>query len=183
MKHMRAHPPTSRERHGYSLVELMVVVVIIGVLATVAIPSFIGYLHKSKTSEAISFLAAIKQRQAAYYAEMGQYCDVSGTQDNWFPAGTPDSNQMTWASAPTEWLMLGASPDSPAVYFQYSSVAGLAGTTPADGGFSDDRGYTGTNFWFVSSARGDLNGDGEFVTFESYSGSADLYISKARGWD
>ena len=39
-------------RRGFALVELMVVVVIVGILASVAIPGFISYLYKSKTSEA-----------------------------------------------------------------------------------------------------------------------------------
>jgi len=65
---------TNRNRkQGFTLIELMIVVVIIGVLAAVAIPSFQSYMYRSRMSEATTFLGEIKQRQEAYRAEFGLY--------------------------------------------------------------------------------------------------------------
>ena len=52
---------------GFTLIELMLVVVIIGILVTVAIPSFMGYLNKSKTVEATLSLARIVEGATLYY--------------------------------------------------------------------------------------------------------------------
>lgn len=174
----------TRAQRGYSIIELMVVIAIIGILAAVAIPSFMGYLRKSKTSEAISFLGAIKQRQAAYYAEMGQYCDVNDDNPSSVPSG---GDTLGWEND-DGWNQLGAAPDTPSVYFQYNTYAGPPGdgeTPNARYGavFNSDRGYEGATFWFISRAVGDLDGDSDLVTFESYSGNASLWISHGSGWD
>ncbi len=49
-----------RNRKGFTLVELMIVVAIIGILAAIAIPNFLNFRLKAKTSEAKSNLGAIR---------------------------------------------------------------------------------------------------------------------------
>ena len=61
---------------GFTLIELMVVVGIVGVLAMVAIPAFTGYVQQTRAAEATTFLAEIKTKQESYRAELGQYCAV-----------------------------------------------------------------------------------------------------------
>ena len=56
-----------QNRKGFTLVELMIVVAIIGILAMVAIPGFMSYIKNSKTSEAKTNLDAIKKGAIAYY--------------------------------------------------------------------------------------------------------------------
>lgn len=58
-----------RNNNGFSLVELMVVVAIIGILAMIAVPNFQRFTAKSKQSEARSNLAALYQAQRAFQAE------------------------------------------------------------------------------------------------------------------
>ena len=64
---------------GFTLVELMVVVAIVGVLAVAAVAGYRKYVISSRLAEATNMLSGIKQRQEAYRAETGYYLPVSGT--------------------------------------------------------------------------------------------------------
>lgn len=57
----------ARNKKGFTLIELMIVVAIIGVLAAVAIPAFLNYIKRSKTSEARLNIRQIYDSAAAYY--------------------------------------------------------------------------------------------------------------------
>ncbi len=60
-------------KNGFTLIELMIVVAIIGILAAIAIPNFMNYQCKAKQSEAKSNLGNIRSMQEAYYAEYDSY--------------------------------------------------------------------------------------------------------------
>jgi type IV pilus assembly protein PilA len=62
---------------GFTLIELMIVVAIIGILAAIAIPNFMNYQCKAKQSEAKSNLGNIKVMQEAYFAENDQYAGLT----------------------------------------------------------------------------------------------------------
>jgi type IV pilus assembly protein PilA len=61
---------------GFTLIELMIVVAIIGILAAIAIPNFLTYQLKSRQAEAKTNLQAIKTSQIAFQAERGCYIGV-----------------------------------------------------------------------------------------------------------
>ena len=84
-----------RKAKGFTLIELMIVVVIIGILAALAIPNFLRYQAKSKQSEAKTNLGAIYVSETAYYGEN----DIYGGLDNleWAPEG---KTRYTYTATP-----------------------------------------------------------------------------------
>jgi type IV pilus assembly protein PilA len=74
-------------KKGFTLIELMIVVAIIGILAAIAIPNFLKFQAKSKQSEAKSNLGAIYTGQVSYFGENNAYSNFSAI--NWSPSGTP----------------------------------------------------------------------------------------------
>src|SRR5215212_7048417 len=65
-----------RSSKGFTLIELMIVVAIIGILAAIAIPNFLQYQLKSRQSEAKVNLNAIKTSMIAFQAEKSCYLGI-----------------------------------------------------------------------------------------------------------
>jgi prepilin-type N-terminal cleavage/methylation domain-containing protein len=62
-----------KKQSGFTLLELMVVLVVVGLLSMMALPSFFHFLAKAKRAEAYTHLRALYLGQKAYYAEHGTY--------------------------------------------------------------------------------------------------------------
>ena len=73
----RSLPGLSRFRAaaGFTLIELMVVVAIIGILVAVAVPNFMRYVYKARRSEAFVALKTVHDLQVGYYGENAEYSD------------------------------------------------------------------------------------------------------------
>jgi type IV pilus assembly protein PilA len=76
----------SFNHEGFTLVELMLVVAIIGILAAIAIPNFMKYQARAKQSEAKSNLKGIYTAEVSYFSEKNSFA-TEFTDLRWYPLG------------------------------------------------------------------------------------------------
>src|SRR5262249_39171740 len=159
-------PMLKRIRNGFTLIELMIVVAIIGILAAVAIPAFMKYIRRSKTVEASMNVRKLFDSSVAYYES--EHANATG---GILPRQFPTSNAITPAAsccgaggvggkcvpaptnfAGTTWSALNFSVDDP-FYFQYQY---------------DWNGSFDTAATFAAWAFGDLDCDTILSTYQRF---------------
>ena len=99
----------------------MIVVAIIGILAAIAIPNFLRFQLKAKSSEGKGNLAAIRTAEESFFAEFGSYVSAAAT-----PAAVPGTTKAPFTGGgSTDFDTLGWSPEGE-VYFNYAvAVSGI----------------------------------------------------------
>ena len=135
-----------RKQEGFTLIELMIVVAIIGILAAIAIPNFVAYQAKSKQSEAKISLGAIYTSAVAFGAEQATTTFMPTAAQGigaigWAPSGTPRYSF---------WYMV----NSAAVQFPNTTIASC-NAVPTTGGTTVAASASG----FTAGARGNIDSD------------------------
>jgi type IV pilus assembly protein PilA len=106
----------SAHANGFTLIELMIVVAIIGILASIAIPNFLMFQLRSKTSEAKTNLAAIRTAEEGHFAEFGMYVSAAP-----HPAA-PTTSRQAWTLPAAGFDTMGWAPEGN-VFFMYTVVS------------------------------------------------------------
>lgn len=89
-------------KKGFTLVELAVVIVIIGVLAAFGVPRFREAVERSKAGEAFNYLSAIRSSQERYHSRQGAYAgepaelDINFPNPKYFSIGTVTFDEDSW---------------------------------------------------------------------------------------
>ncbi|WP_122082150.1 pilin [Vibrio coralliirubri] len=87
---------------GFTLIELMIVVAVIGVLSAIAIPQYQKYVAKAEVASALATMTGIKTNVEAFAVENGEFPDGSSTNQTEADLGVPSSipsGDITFTSA------------------------------------------------------------------------------------
>jgi type IV pilus assembly protein PilA len=76
---MCKHPLMKTIQHGFTLIELMIVIAIIGILAAIAIPAYQNYTIRAQVTEGVSLASGWKTAVSEYYAQYGSFPASSTT--------------------------------------------------------------------------------------------------------
>ncbi len=170
---------------AFTLIELMIVVAILGVLAAVAIPSYLSYIRRGYVNEAVAGIAAVKAAEEQYFSINRCYIEADAN-----PTNIPSNTSVAWDAAINGWRAqeLSTRPDA-RVRFQYrvyatnrwvtgntcgvptsnaaqtnTAITGLNGCGITGTAVGDDGTLVNSdvfpNHWYVVVAQGNLDGAG-----------------------
>ena len=163
-------------QQGFTLVELLLVIAMIGILAALAIFSFQKLVKSAGTSEAVAMIQSIRAAEEAYKAETLVYLGCSGCGGSgcapgggsltaYYPQTTnaPSDKKWHWQNPNHSdyacWNMLHVGADGP-VQFGYSVVAGSPANTPPATSLSTPPNWpVPQEGWYVVQAAGDRDND------------------------
>jgi type IV pilus assembly protein PilE len=132
----------SIQRHGFTLIELMITVAVVALLAAVALPSYTGYVARGKVVEGLASLADYRVKMEQYFQDNRNYGAAGGS----CPVAVPASQNFTFA------CLVGNSTPSAAYTATATSIAGALGAATGDYTYSINETNAKTSARFKGAA-------------------------------
>lgn len=120
-----------RSKSGFTMVELLVVLVIVGILAAVATPIFLGNTKKAKASEAVATMSLIRQAQRDYFINNNNYITAASDISKTLPNGFNIDTGMTQYFGNDAFKVVQASSGESKAPFTQDDGSGNSPTAPA----------------------------------------------------
>lgn len=165
---------------GFTLIEIMAVVVIVAILAIVVVPNFMQSSTKSKArTETAAMISEIAAKQAQFYAEKNNYMGAGTTSPyvgtTTCPSSVPSADYVFKTSCITSgspWETLRIVPTDSSLRCQYTISANIAGTTfTPPTGFKNSQGVLNTveptlaSSWYYIHAKCDNSGSSGYSEY------------------
>jgi type IV pilus assembly protein PilA len=160
-----------RRARGFTLTEMGVTIVIIGILATLGIMGYRKLVASSRINEPVKMVVSIGVAQEDFNGKRMGYANISPNLDTTYPAAAPKAFRTAWGAAcgsqcnaGMDWSMLNLKVDDP-VMFGYATIAGFALSAPNPKSITVGSNTVTfpdppqTNWWIVA-ATGDTDDDG-----------------------
>jgi type IV pilus assembly protein PilA len=169
VRRVHVRRPMQPRKRGFTLVELMVVVALVGILATIGVVLFRNHVFNTRSVEAMAMMQSIRAAEENWRAENGAYLDVSSSMNDWYPDDPPSRTLRTFYDPASthpdagKWRLLNPTVSGP-IQFVYTVKAGaplteiLAPVTDQKPTFPTAA--TQTEPWYIIQAKGDTNADG-----------------------
>lgn len=143
-------PKRARNRGGFTLVELLIVVALIGALAAIAVPNFVTFQARGRRAEGYSNLASLGRSFVAYAAEKGAFPDMFAnssetTLPDFTAYGYIGTRKLPWDSDTRSFFDIVGWQSEGDVFYTYD-VNSASGCT--------------CTLCFTATAHGDVDGDG-----------------------